>query len=149
MQATTAPGSSGGEFVDKTDLTPGTKWTATDANAWQAELLHLITEAGLIPSGADLEQVRKAVQALAKLVKVDAASEADHADEATNALECSGNAASSNISSYLDFTTSWPGSMSTAGTKGSFRIEQPVAGTYILYICVATNTWRKVSLSTF
>lgn len=77
MQATTAPGSSSGEFVDKTDLAPGTKWTATDANAWQAELLEVITEAGLVPSGGDLTQVRKAIQALAKLVKVDASIEAD------------------------------------------------------------------------
>lgn len=77
MQATTAPGSSAGEFVDKTDLAPGTKWTATDANAWQAELLEIITEAGLTPSGGDLTQVRQAIQLLAKLVKVDNAEAAD------------------------------------------------------------------------
>ena len=77
MQATTAPGSSSGQFVDKTDLTPGTKWTADDANAWQAELLEIITEAGLTPDGGDLTQIRQAIQLLAKLVKVDSAVEAD------------------------------------------------------------------------
>ena len=79
MQATTAPGSSSGQFVDKTDLAPGTKWTATDANAWQAELLEVITESGLVPSGGDLTQLRQAIQLLAKLVKVDLATAADTA----------------------------------------------------------------------
>lgn len=85
MQATNAPYSSSGQFVDKTDLAPGTKWTATDANAWQAELLECITEAGLVPNGGDLTQLRQAIQALAKLVKVNESNEADHADAATNA----------------------------------------------------------------
>lgn len=123
MQATTAPGSSSGEFVDKTDLAPGTKWTAADANAWQAELLHVITEAGLTPSGSDLEQIRKGIQALAKLVKVDEATNADHADAAPLPIGAT----------YIQFpgkiapSTLWPGTtwsnISSSFAGDFFRAE--------------------------
>lgn len=170
MQATTAPGSSSGAFVDKTDLTPGTKWTATDANAWQAELLEVITEAGLVPDGGDLTQVRQAIQLLAKLVKVDAASEADYADYADAAdtlatprtiggvsfdgsaninlpgvnklgnQNTSGNASTATTASYLNFEE-YGGPDS--GLAGKFEINS--AKTY-LYIRIGVNEWRKIPL---
>jgi len=155
MQATTAPGSSAGAFVDKTDLTPGTKVTATDLNAWQAELLHLITEAGLTPDGGDLEQIRKAVQALAKIVKVDAATEADHAaaaDDATNSTYATSNLVAGGIGSHafcanIALTTLNFGDTISGSSLKPIGFDVSQANYYVLGSAL-TGTWRCLGCTT-
>src|SRR3972149_2557192 len=65
MKRTTAPNSVGGAFVDKVPgVTIGTTIIAEDQNLRQEELCNVIEGAGLTLSGADDEQLKKAIAAL-------------------------------------------------------------------------------------
>ena len=67
MKETTAPYSAGGQFVDADPaggIPRGTTITAADLNAHQAEILQVITDAGLVPDAGDLTQLSAAVAAL-------------------------------------------------------------------------------------
>lgn len=45
---------------------------------------------------------------------------------------------------YLSNTTNTPASASATGTKGEVRVD----GNYI-YVCTATDTWKRAALSTW
>src|SRR4030042_6439309 len=65
MKRTTAPNSVGGAFVDKDPgITIGTTIIAEDQNRRQEEICNVVEGAGLTLSGADDEQLRKAIAAL-------------------------------------------------------------------------------------
>ncbi len=63
MRRTNAPGSDNGFYVDedRNSGRQGTAITAEDRNAIQDELIHVIENAGLIPSGADNTQLESAI----------------------------------------------------------------------------------------
>jgi hypothetical protein len=70
MVRTSAPGSVAGAFVDRDPATstPGTDVVAADQNNHQEEICHAIENAGLTLSGADQEQLYKAIVALSHSV---------------------------------------------------------------------------------
>ena len=65
MKRTTAPNSVGGAYVDKVPgVTIGTTLVAEDRNLIQEEICNVVEGAGLTLSGADDEQLKKAIAAL-------------------------------------------------------------------------------------